>query len=147
MAKGQTPVYKFRRRASLAVPTQFGWLSTGELMSTWSEYLVVMGFLLLIYCFFRILVSWGVAVNEDPPSFVPTDWKRTADPGKPIDTSALSARVGSVRQAYQRELRPKPMSFKRVLRIRDKREEIGQRAFFRRAGSVEPFDEERVSAY
>jgi hypothetical protein len=110
-------------------------------MNTWAEYFMAMGVLLLFYCFFRILLSWGLEPYERPPGFVPTDWNRTADAGKPIDASQFSARITCVRQDYQAELQPKTMFFKRVLRVRDKREEIAQKAFFVKSASTEASEE------
>ena len=110
-------------------------------MYPWTEYFITLGFLLLVYCFLRILFAWSLEPYELPPEFVPSDWSRTVDPGKPIDASRLSARIACVRQCYVAEVQPKTMIFKRALRVRDKRDEIAQKAFFTKSASAEASEE------
>ncbi len=110
-------------------------------METVAEYFVIVGLLLLLYCLIHMIFWWDRRGFQRIASSMPSDWKRTGDMGKPIDTSLLSTRVQSVRQAYQTENRPHPMSFKRSLRVESKREEIAQKAFFQKPTPVGPFDE------
>jgi hypothetical protein len=110
-------------------------------MYTWAEYFITLGFLLLLYCLVRILFCWSLDSYERPPGFTPSDWNGKSEPCKPIDASPLAARISCVRQGSQAELQPKTMIFKRALRVRDKREEIAQKAFFSKSTRVEETEE------
>jgi len=98
-------------------------------MATWKEYLELVGILLGVYAFFRVII-WMQFRWDSRPALPSKNPNYTCCP---IDASPLAERLRDVRQDYRAQARAhQPFFVKRALLVASRREQMAKLAFFQK---------------
>src|ERR1700759_849903 len=100
------------------------------------EYFELMGLLLVLYGFFRVMWWWEYRYFQRLPASKPYDGPITT----PINTSVLVERIQYVREGHEARTQVPSSNSKGQLLLK-KREEIARRAFFQKPPPPELPDE------